>query len=65
MEVSGWLHLSIANPTTESCVPIGLETELRPGPFWILWSKERFAGYGKINCMYGFLICSFKSVPML
>jgi len=57
MEVSGLLYVSDANPKTESCVSIGLETEWRPGPVWVLRSKKRFAGYGKVNCMYAFLIC--------
>ena len=65
MEVSGWLHVSAANQRTESRVPIGLEAEWRPGPVWMLWSKKRFAGLGKINCMYAFLISCFKNVPML
>jgi len=59
------LHVSAANPRTESCVPVGLEAEWRPGSVWMLWSKKRFAGYGKINCMYAFLICRFKNIPML
>jgi hypothetical protein len=31
----------------------------------MLRSEKRFAGYGKINCMYAFLICRFKNIPML
>jgi len=59
------LHISAANLRMESCVPIGLEAEWRPGPVWMLRSKKRFACYVKINCMYAFLMCRLKNIPML
>jgi hypothetical protein len=63
MEMSGLLHVSVANPRTESLQPIGLKAKWRPKPALLLRVKKRFAGYGNINCMYAFLICRFKTFP--
>jgi hypothetical protein len=60
MEVSDQLQVSADNARTDNCVPVGLEAGWGPGPVWIQWSNERFSRYGKINCIYAFLIHRLK-----
>ena len=41
MEVSGQLHVSVANPRTERRVLVGLVVEWAAGPVWMLQSKKK------------------------